>query len=79
MGKKKPSKAQREKAALQQNPVSIWKELADCIAGIKAEEEAERLNKEVEETRAAEELEKNMKELEARLTELVEEKNETKT
>ena len=79
MGKKKPSKAQRKEAVILQNPVSIWKELADCIAGIKAEEEAERLKKEAEEARAAEELEENMKELEVRLEELVEENIEMKT
>ena len=46
MGKKKPSKAQKEEVAMKQHPVSIWKELAECIAGLKAEKEVERLKKE---------------------------------
>ena len=79
MGKKNSSKAHRKEASIPQNPVSIWKELADCIAGIKAEEEAKRLQKEAEEARAIVELEENMKNLEVRLAELVEEKDEKKT
>ena len=79
MGKKNSSKAHRKEAAIPQNPVSIWKELGDCIAGIKAEEEAELLQKEAKETRAIAELEKNMKNLEVLLAELVEEKDEKKT
>ena len=79
MGKKKSSKAKRKEAVIPQNPVSIWKELVDCIAGIKAEEETERIKKKDEEAKVVEGLEQNMKELEVRLAELVEEKIEKKT
>ena len=46
MGKKKPSKAQREEVALKRYLAPIWKEMEECMAELIAEEEAERLKKE---------------------------------
>ena len=57
----------------------IWKEIEECMAELRAEEEAEHLKKEAEEARAAERLKANREEVEARIEEMVEEENKKKT
>ena len=79
MGKKKPSKAQREKVAMDRYLAPIWKEMEECMVELRAEEEAERLNKEADEARAAERLKTNREEVEARIEEMMEEENKKKT
>ena len=79
MGKKKPSKAQKEEVAMKRYLAPIWKEMEECMDELRAEEEVERLKKEAEEARAAERLRANMEEVEVRIAELVEEENKKKT
>ena len=79
MGKKKPSKAQREEVAMERYLAPIWKEMEECMAEIRVEEEAERLKKEADEARAAERLKANREEVEARIEKMVEEENKKKT
>ena len=78
MGKKKPSKAQREEVALKRYFAPIWKEMEECMAELRAEEEAERLKKEAEEARAAERLKANQEEAEARIPAMFEEESKKK-
>ena len=79
MGKKKPTKAQREEVSMKRYLAPIWKEMEECMDELRAEKEAERLKKEAEEARAAERLKANMEELEFRIAELVEEETKKKT
>ena len=79
MGKKKPSKEQKEEVALRRYLAPIWKEMDECMAELRAEEEAERLKKEAEEVRAAERFRANKEEVEVQIAELVEEENKKKT
>ena len=51
----------------------------ECMAELRAEEEAERLKKEADEARAAERLKVNREEVEARIEEMMEEENKKKT
>ena len=62
MGKKKPSKEQKEEQALKRYLAPIWKEFDECMAELRAEEETERLKKEAEEARAAERVRANKEE-----------------
>ena len=78
MGKKKPSKAQKEEVAWKRYLAPIWKEMEECMAELRAEEEAERLKKEAEEARAAERLKANKEEAEARIQEMFEEESKKK-
>ena len=79
MGKKKPSKEQKEEQALKRYLVTIRKEFDECLAELRAEEEAKRLKKEAEEARAAERVRANKEEAEAQIEELVEEENKKMT
>ena len=78
MGKKKPSKEQKEEVALRRYLAPIWKEMKECMAELQAEEEVERLKKEAEEARAAERLRVNKEEAEARIQEMFEEESKKK-
>ena len=51
MGKKKLSKEQKGEVAMKRNLAPIWKEFDECMAELRAKEEAERLKKEAEEVR----------------------------
>ena len=73
MGKKKPSKAQKEEVARKRYFAPIWKEMEECMAELRDEEEAERMKKEAEEDRAVEWLKANKEEPEARIQEMFEE------
>ena len=79
MGKKKPSKAQKENIAWKRYLASLWKEMDECMVELRAEEEVERLKKEAYEVRAAERLKANREEVEARIEEMMEEENKKKT
>ena len=79
MGKKKPSKEQKEEVVMKRYLAPIWKEFDECMVELRAEEEAERLKKEAEEARAAERIRANKEEAEAQIEELVEEENKKKT
>ena len=71
MGKKKPSKEQKEEVALKRYLALIRKQMDECMAELRAEEEAERLRKEVEEARAAERVRVNKEDAEVRIEEMV--------
>ena len=79
MGKKKPSNEQKEEQALKRYLAPIWKEFDLCMVELRAEEEKERLEKEVVEARAAERVKANKEEAETQMEELVEEENKKKT
>ena len=79
MGKKKPSKEQKEEVSMRRYLDPIWKQIDECMAELRAEEEAELLKKEAEEARAAERVRVNKEEAESRIEEMVEEESKKKT
>ena len=79
MGKKKPSKEQKEEQVMKRYLAPIWKEFDECMAELKAEKEKECLEKEVVEVRAFERVRANQAEAEAQIEELVEEENKKNT
>ena len=78
MGKKKPSKEQKEEQAMKRYLAPIWKEFDECMAELEAEKERERAVKEAEEARAAERKRANQEEADARVEELVAEEEAKK-
>ena len=78
MGKKKPSKEQKEEQAMKRYLATIWKEFDECMAELEAEKEKERVEKEAAEARAAERVRANQEEAEARIEEMVAEEDNKK-